>query len=489
VGSSTGLGGPAPRPQLRACKYGTQCFRKNSEHLAQFAHPGERMYRYGMVAFEGNVMPEFESLWQLFKYHDPDESGFLSDVDFGNALESCRLLATIVGGVGGIVGSEGENWTKAGGVPDGYLNFRQFVAWAQEFLPADFPVGLDTASASDRPCRFRLCSSGGERCSCPGFEAADDAGLLCKCGHKASMHRSDAAEAGFRAFSSMNSSSHTMVWTDTPGLVRIEDDTLLANLQEALEHTHKSTDNWTRDRGCAIHGVNGCDWKCCNKNRAPVPTSYKLLTAYRNQNEELWQQYSMLKTAVQEECRRPIRPGDAIPPMTAHKVSTSGLPLSADLDESCNEYHLFHGSSSQKCASIASTNFRTDLAGAGATWKEKGKAVGTPLYGFGVYLAEKITKADEYSKEVDEDDGILPEDAEGEFYTVLVCRVMCGKAQVVTTNEIEVESLRKDVFAGPYHAVLGDRVSVLNKPYREVVVYEKDQCFPEFLLVYSRAYS
>jgi len=303
------------------------------------------------------------------------------------------------------------------------------------------------------------------------------------------MHRSDAAEAGFRKFESMNKASHSMMWTDTPGLVRIEDDKLLAQLQEALEHTHKSKDNWTRDRGCAIHGVNGCDPKCCWRNKAPVPTSYKLLTAYRNQNEELWQQYSMLKTAVQEECRRPRRSDDTIPPMTAHKVTTSDMSLSSDLDEACNEYHLFHGSSSQKCASIASTNFRTDLAGAGATWKEKGKAVGTPLYGFGVYFSERITKADEYSREVDEDDGILPEDAEGEFYTVLVCRVMCGKAQVVTTNEIEVESLRKDVFAGPYHSVLGDRVSVLNKPYREVVVYEKDQCFPEFLLVYSRAYS
>ncbi|CAK0879595.1 unnamed protein product, partial [Prorocentrum cordatum] len=244
------------------------------------------------------------------------------------------------------------------------------------------------AAERGRPCRFRLCSSGGARCPCPGFEAADDAGLLCKCGHKASMHRSDTAEAGFEAFSSMNRACHTMDWTDTPGLVRIEDDELLAKLQEALDHTHKPKDNWTRDRGCALHGVNGCDAKCCSKNKAPVPTRYKLLTAYRNQNEDLWQKYSMLKTAIREECRRPRGLEDTLPPMTVHKVTTSGMSLSSDLDEECNEYYLFHGSSSQKCTSIASTNFRTDLAGAGATWKEKGKAVGTPLYGFGVYFAE-----------------------------------------------------------------------------------------------------
>jgi hypothetical protein len=295
------------------------------------------------------------------------------------------------------------------------------------------------------------------------------------------MHRSDAAEASFETFREMNRASRSMEWTDDSGLVLIEDEQLLRKLQEALDKTHKPKDNWTRDRGCRLHSINGCGAVCANKNQAPVPTGYRLLAAYRNQNEDLWQKYSMLKTAISEECS-----------MSAVKepkqVATSGLSFGADVDAAANEWYLFHGTTPAKCASICSTNFRTDLAGAGATWKDKGKAVGTPLYGFGIYFAERITKADEYSTEVDDDDGIVPEDAEGEFFTVLLCRVVGGRTNVVTTNEIEREKLRSDVFDGPYHSVFGDRVSVLNKPYREIVVYEKDQCFPEYLLVYSRVY-
>lgn len=33
------------------------------------------------------------------------------------------------------------------------------------------------------------------------------------------------------------------------------------------------------------------------------------------------------------------------------------------------------------------------MAGTGATWKDSGASKGTPLYGFGFYFAERITKA------------------------------------------------------------------------------------------------
>ena len=40
---------------------------------------------------------------------------------------------------------------------------------------------------------------------------------------------------------------------------------------------------------------------------------------------------------------------------------------------------------------------------------------------------------------------------------------------------LEVEKLRKSVFDGPCHSVLGDRMKTMGKPYREVVVYDKDR--------------
>ena len=38
------------------------------------------------------------------------------------------------------------------------------------------------------------------------------------------------------------------------------------------------------------------------------------------------------------------------------------------------------------------SNFRLKLAGTGATWKD-GKEKGLPLYGYGAYFAECVTKA------------------------------------------------------------------------------------------------
>merc|ERR1711920_219940 len=104
------------------------------------------------------------------------------------------------------------------------------------------------------------------------------------------------------------------------------------------------------------------------------------------------------------------------------------------------------------------------------------------LYGFGIYFSERVTKADEYA-------GAIPEGAEDAgLFNVLICRVVAGRANVVTTNEIDTEKLRKDVFDGPYHSVFGDRCKTLGKPYREIVVYDKDQVYPEFLLTYARRF-
>merc|ERR1712216_609725 len=81
--------------------------------------------------------------------------------------------------------------------------------------------------------------------------------------------------------------------------------------------------------------------------------------------------------------------------------STASLdsPLESN---SCNEWRLLHGTSLDKCKSICESNFAVHLAGTGATWKDLGKDKGVPLYGFGLYLAERITKADEYAAQIAE---------------------------------------------------------------------------------------
>merc|ERR1712107_868834 len=86
------------------------------------------------------------------------------------------------------------------------------------------------------------------------------------------------------------------------GFSMVTNKSLLGELQRLLTATHKSTDNWTRDRGCAIHGRNKCSVECIMRHRAPVPTGYKLIRAEQNRNAPLWQTYVTTKAAIKQEC-------------------------------------------------------------------------------------------------------------------------------------------------------------------------------------------
>jgi hypothetical protein len=92
------------------------------------------------------------------------------------------------------------------------------------------------------------------------------------------MHRSDHAE---RCFSDLLSNVSPTHWAASQeGLVPITDSSLLHQLEDLLTGTHKSdSDNWTRDRGCSLHGVNACSAACASKHRSPVPSGYRLVTA------------------------------------------------------------------------------------------------------------------------------------------------------------------------------------------------------------------
>merc|ERR1712224_216224 len=74
-----------------------------------------------------------------------------------------------------------------------------------------------------------------------------------------------------------------------------------------------------------------------------------------------------------------------------------------------------------------------------------GSSTGT-LYGRGTYLAESITKADEYAKPNDK----------GE-YAVLLVRALGGNVRYIDAPEPDAEELVVSCVEGPYDCVLGDR--------------------------------
>lgn len=481
-----------------ACTYGSKCYRRNLEHLQQFVHPGDRNYRIGLVhfgMFRGQrVKPEFPSIRALFNYCDPDESGNISLDEFQEAWAHIVTMPREVLGGATLSGTFEEAWAAVTRSQDGvtHISFAQFAKWAAD-VNLNLPVGMDIGEGAPQPCRFEyLDSREGGRCPCADFKAAS--GPLCECGHKSSAHASDAAlmtvdeqqvlrrlAEGAAAASGglgLRKMGSFVVKGRKPGFDMVTDKQTLTDLQRMLTETIKTSDNWTRDRGCALHGRNNCEASCIFSHRAPVPTGFELVRAEKNRNEVLWQTFTVTRSAVRDECSRPSVEHRRFQPLSSIDVEGT-----EPLDPSINEWRLFHGTGLAGCKGICSSNFALKLAGTGATWKEDGKAVGTPLYGWGVYLAERSTKADEYAEEIT--DG-LPID-QG-CHSMLVCRAVGGLSRLVDTNEFDTDELRRDIFDGPYHSVFGDREAKLSKPFKEVVVYNNNQIFPEFILYYKRTF-
>jgi len=411
---------------------------------------------------------EFSTQLILFRFCDTNRSGQLNLDQFTIAVNELKRLCAGVG-------SMTQEWELALGSKLGHVNFRNFCAWTTSH-GLEIPVGVDTRSNSDEPCRFRE-DDGFTMCQCSRFVPGDQDTICQDCSHRKSCHRSDAADLSYADW------LHRPVpadWTEgASGLLMVRDNETLERLQNLMTGTHKETDNWDRDRGCAIHGVHNCRIPCLKKNQQKVPTGYQLLWAMRNQDQDMWNSYMLMKESM--------RPETVDAELELFPMATSPfVPIGTEpLDVDFNEWYLFHGAPHAACTSICSTGFDISKAGTGQSWKPAtGIEKGSPLYGYGAYFAERITKADSYSHALPGQTGDEPED----HFCVLLCRCIGGKVQVEYRNEIDKEALRQCVFQGSNHSVLGDRVRDLGKPFREVVMYDKAQIYPEYILYYKRLY-
>lgn len=432
--------------------------------------------------------PEFTTLRDLFNYCDPDESGNISMDEFRCSWDLLLALGPDVCGSEDVFSglSFDDAWSEAAGEST-HLTFAMFARWCSSKKIA-LPLGVDISDEAKRVCRFQY--AGGRRCTCAEFTPQEETPNMCRCNHKSSVHMSDMALSSpeqqeyFKRFN-----RPTLVRKGTfhdraerPGFDMVTNKETLEDLRQILNVSHKEHDNWTRDRGCALHGRYSCDFTCTWGHKAPVPISYELVRAERNRNAHMSQTFAVSRAAIREECKVAAQKDpemfQLVEPESSREVRDT-----EPLDASSNEWRLLHGSSLENLKSICRANFRLKMAGTGATWKPDGGAVGSPLYGFGVYLAENSTKADEYSEPIQDS---LPID-EG-CHCMLVCRVVGGLCRVVDTNEFNTNELRENVFDGPYHSVFGNRRAKLGKPYNEMVVYDSAQVFPEFLLYYRRVF-
>jgi len=148
-----------------------------------------------------------------------------------------------------------------------------------------------------------------------------------------------------------------------------------------------------------------------------------------------------------------------------HSVWKEVHELSAEpIDPEINEFYLFHGTSPKAAAAITAGDFRIDLAGSNA---------GT-LYGRGIYFAECSSKSDEYAQE-----------DERQFNPMLVCRVTLGRVLYTDEEYPNTGALIQSCTRGGHHSVLGDREKTRGT-FREMIIYDSEQVYPEFLVWYTR---
>lgn len=131
-----------------------------------------------------------------------------------------------------------------------------------------------------------------------------------------------------------------------------------------------------------------------------------------------------------------------------------------------NEHWLYHGTSLEGEAGITEGDFRLNLAGSNA---------GT-LYGNGVYLAEAVSKSDEYT---------CPHGANG-IRTILLCLSCLGRVNYNDEKRPDGDALASSCKKeGGFHSILGDREKIRGT-YREIVVFDEDLIYPGYICRYTR---
>lgn len=231
----------------------------------------------------------------------------------------------------------------------------------------------------------------------------------------------------------------------TPGLFD-EDDSVRAGLQALLHRTWLN--KWTRDR-------HGRIWR------------YEVVAVQRNQNIDLWKGYHMTRALLAT--TGPMELYDAKTETLVQNFPEAKAVIErGGLLKEANEFYLFHGTSPSAAAAICSGGFLASKAGS---------RTGS-LYGPGLYFAEASTKADEYATEA----------ADGPYrglFALLLCRVVCSNINCCFEADPPVQSLVDSIYRrGTHHSILGDR-EACRSSYREFVIFDKEQAYPEFVIVYK----
>jgi len=242
-------------------------------------------------------------------------------------------------------------------------------------------------------------------------------------------------------------------WTKQPKIGQVEIQACsgqkIKMISELVERTWKNVT--TRDR-----------------SGKPVP-KLTVLQVQQNHNPLLWSNYVQAREAI----RAKMRPEDRVQCLTGqvHEQDDALFSCIGAPDSEVNEFLLFHGSKPSAVESICKSDFMVRLAGANT---------GT-LLGPGIYFAECSSKSDEYAQ--DDQSGIY----QG-IYAMLLCRVACGRMYYTADVKPDVDAILSSATGDERrcHSVLGDREKCRGT-YKEYVVFNNDQAYPEYIILYRRS--
>eukprot|EP00929_Paragymnodinium_shiwhaense_P100633 TRINITY_DN6310_c0_g1_i1.p1 TRINITY_DN6310_c0_g1~~TRINITY_DN6310_c0_g1_i1.p1 ORF type:complete len:619 (-),score=69.59 TRINITY_DN6310_c0_g1_i1:63-1919(-) len=235
-----------------------------------------------------------------------------------------------------------------------------------------------------------------------------------------------------------------------------------AVFSELMEATHIA--RCTQDRLCpkGVHDKTRGGCECWHGDDPGLPVALHPQTVIRVENSGMWKRFTEKSREMQERrAGEDFRTFSPIP--LTHAVTEAHPELFAPLNAEMNETYTFHGTSLKFALSIARDDFKLDLAGSGAG----------SMYGPGVYTAESCMKADEYAPAATDSyyDGLR---------AMLVCRTYMGK--LYYTRDRKEDAIER-AQAGIFDSTLGDRI------FREFVVYDADQVYPEYIILYRHRYS
>jgi len=277
---------------------------------------------------------------------------------------------------------------------------------------------------------------------------------------------------------SVNSSVVPAYWTNKRAKTGRAFDEMIyvnADYQDRFDELLKETyhPKSTQDRPCpnatCVRTAGGCP--CVQPGGSPgLPTEYRVRRIIRVEDSGMWQRYVNKRDAISRS-----RTGGScahfrsFEPAVRTDCVTKKYPDTFEpLQSSINEVYLWHGTFVRYALAIAQNDFNINLAGTGR---------GT-MYGAGAYLAECSTKADEYAR--DEPQGYY----DG-IYAVLLVRATMGKLYYTTMRD---EQAGSKITSGEFDSTCGDRLKSAGT-FRELVVYDADQIYPEYVILYQRVHA